>query len=328
MSIIRIAFLFFIFSFEVRAGILGDLIEAKKQRKKLVAEYSKVATEHFIEHNDIKRRYVVYLPPSLKDAAGPFPLVLGFHGGGGYAENFADTSGFNEVANKNKFLMVYPEGTGPLGKILTFNAGTCCGTAAKNKVDDVGFVKSLITELQKNYNIDSKRIFVTGFSNGGMISYRIAAELSDIIAAAGIVGADLGVDGPKPKRSVPIIHLHGMKDENVRWLGGHGQNQIDKSPHRSIPDTLKIWRNWNNCMEKPIKYEATKDYVMERYEPASGVRGAPVVVYKLPEAGHVWPGGRGPVLKSMNSGLMVANVKASELIWEFFASQTQSLSIK
>lgn len=276
-------------------------------------------TEHFLEHDGVKRRYVVYVPAAKEGSATPLAVVLNFHGGGGRAEGQMRSTGMNAVAERHGFIAVYPDGTSAAGPFLTWNAGRCCAYAARRKVDDVGFVRRLVAELGRSYKIDAARIYAVGHSNGGMLAYRLAAEASDLLAGAGIVSADLGIDGPPPKRPVPLIVFHGLKDRNVLWEGGMGPNQIDREPHRAIPETLRIWKAWNGCAPQPVKTETAADYVMERYEPPPGAAGAPIVLYKLPGGGHAWPGGTA-VSSRLDLGPIVHSVDASELIWRFFES--------
>ncbi len=226
--------------------------------------------ERFLEHGGLKRRYVVYIPDTLENANDLRPALLNFHGGGGHAEQHMKTSGMNRVADKYGFLVVYPDGTSAGGPFLTWNAGRCCGYAARRNVDDVGFVRKLVAELGRDFRADPKRIYVAGHSNGGMLAYRLAAEASDLIAGAGIVSADLSIDGPAPSRPVPLIVFHGLKDENVLWEGGKGPNQWDPNPHRSIPETLAIWKKWNHRTDAPVRTETGAEFIMERYEPPAG----------------------------------------------------------
>jgi len=277
------------------------------------------AVERFLEHGGLKRRYVVYIPDALKHQDGPHPALLNFHGGGGHAEQLMKTSGMNRVADQHGFLVVYPDGTSAAGPLLTWNAGRCCGYAARRKVDDVGFVRKLVAALVRDFRADPKRIYAAGHSNGGMLAYRLAAEASDLIAGAGIVAADLGIDARAPARPVPLIVFHGLKDQNILWEGGMGPNQIDRNPHRSIPETLAIWKNWNRCADAPVRIETGAEYIMERYEPPPGIAGAPIVLYKLPNGGHSWPGGEPPA-RVLNLGPHVKSVDASALIGAFIST--------
>lgn len=290
----------------------------------LFAAAAQAATsEHFTVHDGVKRRYLVY-EPAAADGSRLRPALINFHGGGGHAEQHARSSGMDRVADRHGFFVVYPEGTSGGPRLFTWNAGRCCGYAARRKVDDVGFVRKVIAEVVRDYPVDPDRVYIAGHSNGGMFAYRFAAEASELVAGAGIVAGSLEADGPAPRRPVPLVVFHGLKDQNVLWQGGKGSNQIDPTPHRSIPATLAAWKKWDRCADAPAKTVRTADYVMERCEPAGvgAAGGAPVVLYKLPNAGHTWPGGE-PGAKFLNLGPHVTTVDASELMWQFFASLPQ-----
>lgn len=135
-------------------------------------------------HNGIKRSYVIRAPREPAQRGGRMPLVLVLHGGGGNADNAESMTGFTEKAASEGFIVVYPEGTGRFkGKLLTWNAGHCCGYAMDNQVHDVEFINALLDKLIVDYPVDPKRIYATGLSNGGMMTHRLGIELSNRFAA-------------------------------------------------------------------------------------------------------------------------------------------------
>ena len=128
-----------------------------------------------IESGDRRRSALVHLPPQVVEGR-PLPLILAFHGGGGNARHQETYTGMDSLSDQVGFIVVYPNGTGRLGdRLLTWNAGTCCGYASDNQVDDVGFVRALVSDLETRLPIDSQRVYATGFSNGAMMAYRLAA---------------------------------------------------------------------------------------------------------------------------------------------------------
>jgi polyhydroxybutyrate depolymerase len=139
---------------------------------------------------DLKRTYLVHIPPRY-DPKKATPVVLAFHGGGANADNMVVFSGLNKKSDDAGFIVVYPSGTGRLEKLLTFNGGNCCGYATTNKIDDVMFTRKLLDDLAESANIDPRRVFATGMSNGGIMSYLLASELSDRIAAIAPVGGPM-----------------------------------------------------------------------------------------------------------------------------------------
>lgn len=260
-----------------------------------------------------ERTYLVHLPKGYNPKKR-YPMMLSFHGFLGNGKVQQRQSKMNEAADRHGFIVVYPDGTGMLGNRLSWNAGSCCAYAVREKVDDVGFVRALLNTLTKSYAIDERRICATGISNGGMMSYRLAAEMPERIAAIAPVAADLGVDGPVPKRAVPIIHFHGLKDTVKPINGGTGKYMGVK--HRSILETIAWWVKANNCSPEPTAVMKEKDFTLTRYQPASGKRGAPIDFYTLPEGGHTWPGGE-DVSASLGTGKLIKSVDASDLILRF-----------
>jgi polyhydroxybutyrate depolymerase len=154
-----------------------------------------------LTHDGLERSYILYVPPSI-DWSQPIPLVFVFHGGTGNAESAIRMSGFNEVADQNGFLVAYPNGTGRLSdeKLLTWNGGDCCGYAQQKNVDDVGFTRAIVTDLQSLANIDTKRIYASGMSNGGILSQRLACEAADIFAAVAPVAGTLNFSPCNPSQ--------------------------------------------------------------------------------------------------------------------------------
>jgi len=127
----------------------------------------------------VERVYVVRTPRDLAGRGAPAPLVLVLHGGGGNASIAEGMTGFSELAEKTGFIVVYPEGSGRFrGRLLTWNAGHCCGHAMEQRVDDVAFISALLDRLGADYPVDPRRIYVTGMSNGGMMAHRLGIALS------------------------------------------------------------------------------------------------------------------------------------------------------
>jgi polyhydroxybutyrate depolymerase len=155
-----------------------------------------------LRHDGRVRTYLVHLPASYsKDKT--WPLVLVLHGGGGNGEQVAKMTGFSRKADQEGFIAVYPNGTGLWqNRFLTWNAGNCCAYAYENRIDDVGFIRALIGQLRKDYAVDDRRIYAAGISNGGMMSYRLACGLSDLIAAIGPVAGAQNIDC-KPAQPSP-----------------------------------------------------------------------------------------------------------------------------
>lgn len=259
----------------------------------------------------MQRRILVHLPPHY-DGVTPLPVVLNFHGGMSTPEQQSLLTVMDWTADENGFIVVYPEGSGTFG-LYTWNADTCCGYAQTHRIDDVAYTEHLITQaLPSLYRIDSSRIYVTGISNGGMLAYKLGAELSHLIAAIAPVAGDMGVlaDAEYP---VPVMHFHGLQDQHVPFYGGVGPAQVYPYYHRPIPETIDWWVGENGLSSEPVLTETATDYIRYRYE---GPTGAPVELYALPDGGHTWPGGTEPAA-IWNLGNVVESVEATELMWDF-----------
>jgi len=166
------------------------------------------------------RTYNLYIPNGYVENK-PVPLVLGFHGLGGSATSFDASSKLSLFFQDMNFILVLPNGWGSeAGSQNSWNAGICCAPATNSGIDDVQFVRAILNSISKNYSVDNSRIWAMGFSNGGMMSYRLACELSEKIAAIGVGGGALVVESCSPPRPVSVIHIHGNLDETVPIDGG------------------------------------------------------------------------------------------------------------
>lgn len=165
------------------------------------------------------RNYTLNLPPSYYESSG-FSLVIALHGGGGSPSQFESTNFLTDKSKAAGFIVVYPEGT---GVIKTWNAGTCCGSAVTNQINDVKFIGQLIDKLIAAYKINPKKVYATGHSNGGMMCYRLACEISNKIAAIAANGSTMVVTSPcNPARAVPVLHMQSKLDQYVPYTGGVG----------------------------------------------------------------------------------------------------------
>ncbi len=270
----------------------------------------------FLTHGGLERRYLVHVPRGY-DPSRPCPVVLAFHDALGAAELFVTQGQWDRFADRHGVLVVYPEGTGRSTQMLTFNAGTCCGYAARSGVDDVGFVRALLDALPSLYAVDRRRVYATGLGNGAMLCYRLACEMPERLAAIGPVGGGMTVEGPRPARPVPLVHVHGLEDGFAPAEGGVGPTPLQTYYHRPIRDVIAWWAEVNHCRKEPAGVERRKDYVLQRYAPAPGRAGAPVLLYTIPGAGHNWPGGV-DATEHKGTGPFVRSVDATALIWEFF----------
>lgn len=268
-----------------------------------------------LTHAGLERTYILHVPSSY-DESKPTPLLLSFHGGGGNAENQRRVSGFNELSDENGFIVAYPNGTGRLeDTILTWNGGNCCGYAVANNVDDVGFIRALVAELQSQYNIDPKRIYASGFSNGGIMSYRLACDAADIFAAISPVSGTQNYDPCEPSEPVSVIHIHGTDDSHLPYNGGKGDDSITQVDYKSVDESIDFWLNFNLCYLTP-QPETFDDVQHETYSGCANE--IEVELYAIVGGKHAWPGSDGPA--GPNGDEPTQSISASKIIWDFFAA--------
>lgn len=257
----------------------------------------------------ISRSYVLNLPPGYYESSG-LSLVIAMHGGGGSASQFETTSKLTEKANASGFVVVYPEGT---GVINTWNAGTCCGSAVTNNINDVKFISQLIDKLIDSYKINPKKVYATGHSNGGMMSYRLACELSNKIAAIAPNGSTMVVtQACNPSRAVPVLHMHSKLDQHVVYTGGYG-NGISGVYCPPLDSVMNVWSLKNNCTTNGEVVTSNSNYTQKRWRNCTN--NVTIDYYLTNDGGHGWPGGLpgGP-----NSDIPSTSINANDLLWNFF----------
>ncbi|MFN6401836.1 MAG: alpha/beta hydrolase family esterase [Planctomycetota bacterium] len=264
-----------------------------------------------------ERSYLVHVPPQyVKDT--PTPVVLAFHGGGANARNMVAFSGLNQKADQSGFIVVYPDGSGRLERMLTFNAGNCCGQAAARNVDDVAFVRHILDDLEGIANVDRNRVFAKGMSNAAMMAYRVASEMSDRIAAIAPVSGPMGTKDYRPGRAVSVMHFHGQADEFAPFSGGKGRGPSGTEFY-CVDHSISAWVDANGCNKSPRVTQLPdreKDGTtvkQVRYE--SGKEGAEVVLVIIEGGGHTWPGIE-PRMQSL--GVSTRDISANDMMWEFF----------
>jgi len=264
-----------------------------------------------------QRTYRVYQPSA---GSTRMPLLVALHGGTGSGAQFEANSGFDELAEANGFVVVYPDGTGiGIGNGRVWNGGGCCGRAQQDRlnVDDVGFISNLIDRIVATYPIDPDRVFVTGHSNGAILAYRLLCELADRVSGAAFQAGTLEVDGCNPARPVSILHIHGAADTNLPINGGRGDgisNTDFASPLESIAHLAEL----DGCGAPADVADETNPDITRRIW--SGCDGG-VVVEMLIVAGanHAWMGHASTRLQQNLSGVPYSDLDSSLTIWTFLA---------
>jgi len=266
------------------------------------------------------RKVLVHLPRG-HDAHRPAPLVLAFHGGGGYAEYMADDEkyGLQKKADEAGFVVAFPNGYSKLpgGKFATWNAGGCCGDARDRGSDDVGFARAVVKAIQARYAIDAERVFATGMSNGGMLSHRLACEAADVFRAVASVAGTDATAGCTPSRPISVLHIHAKDDDHVLFNGGAGAGAFrDESKvmaFTSVPETVSRWVQRDRCTAPPQRTLDKPGAYCETYAGCGG--GTRVQLCVTDSGGHSWPGAA-----SVRRGKEPASqaLDANDVIWRFF----------
>jgi polyhydroxybutyrate depolymerase len=286
--------------------------------------------EFALTHQDLRRSYLVHVPPQAAGAR-PLPVVVSFHGAGSNAEVMKTYTRMDRAADRDGYIAVYPNGSSGFGnRFLTWNAGNCCGPAVALQVDDVGFITAMLDELPKRTPVDKTRIYVTGLSNGAMMAYRFAAEASSRVAAVAGVAGTMSLARFEPSRAMPVMHIHSMQDHIARYDGGFGPpTTVADTRTFSMPveDMLRKWLDYDGCPSKPETVEAIAGKQGTPDEAHSAIRrvyrpcraGVEVVLLQISGGvGHVWPGGVRDYMPQL-LGTGTAVIDANTEIWKFFS---------
>ena len=249
-----------------------------------------------ITSSGVSRHYILHVPTSYK-AEAPIPLILNFHGYGSNSGQEEALSGTSAKADKEGFLVVYPDG---------LNAAWHTGPGTDGQQDQK-FVQDLITYLESQYDIDAKRIYATGISNGGGMTNRLGCSMADVIAA---IAPDSGAynfwQDCHPARPMPVLALHGLNDNVVPYDGG---TSLAMEP--PIQDWAKAWAMRDGCSLTPAKTTPVDTVTVQSWSSCQG--DSEVILYTLANHGHSWPGS--PV---MPKAITSQAVNATDVMWQFF----------
>jgi len=248
-----------------------------------------------VQHDGRDRSYILHAPKQVAEGK-PLPMVIMLHGGTGTARGAARWYGWNELADEEGFLVAYPDGT---GRLQTWNAMHCCGSSLREDVDDVGFIRAMIDDIAAATRVDRSRIFATGMSNGGMMSFRLGGEMSDVLAAIGPVcgsnGGRTHATGElrlpsQPRHPVAVMAVFGQADDNVPFDGGHPRKGLVKTRvDVSAAESIAFWVKANQCAAEP-KRRVEKDGKVTIQTYVDRKHGADVVLVAVRDLGHAWPG--------------------------------------
>ncbi len=287
----------------------------------------RVATS--ISYNLFDRTFLLHVPPNYNSKT-PLPLVVVLHGAFSTGSQTESETGFSTLADRERFLVAYPEGIGLFGLFQHWNAGHCCGKAAGSRVDDVSFVAEVISTVRQRLAVDRTRIYMAGMSNGGMLTYRFATELTSDLAAAAVVSAAIGStvgDGvgawrqQKPGSAFPIIGFHGLADETIPFNAVPVPDMNGKRLFLPVIDAIEFWQKSNGCESTPstsINYNgAVKHLAWKKCQ-----EGSSLEFVLLEGWGHQWPA---PFFTSqLAADHPLRGFDATKQIWEFFSRYQRS----
>ena len=272
-------------------------------------------TARALTSGGLQRCYLVYAPPGY-DPTRASPIVVALHGFAGNARGFRSVAAWEPIADRENFIVVYPDGS---SFPLRWNIGPQANIPA---MDDVQFIRHVLADLSRAAVIDSERVYLTGFSNGGGMAHRIACRLSDRIAAVGIVDAiDGGMLGEcATSRPVPLMAFFGTANplaglDYPGWFQGLMNVSMELEPPLpagAIDLWVEAWAKRNGCQVGPVTMPAIGSVTETRYEACQD--DAAVVLYWIEGQGHAWPGG--PAIPML--GASVTDFNASEVMWAFF----------
>ena len=270
----------------------------------------------------LDRHFIVHVPPTF-DAKRKLPVVIMLHGAGGTGQQAMEQTGWDSKADRENFIAVFPDGVPEFPKRpasflfnpQTWNEGSGRHASGKRNDPDVEFVAYIIDALEARYGGDPNRIFVTGFSNGASMTFRIGVELSDRVAAIAPVAGHLLIRDHQLKRPVPILYIIGRDDPLELPRGGVLRIRGEEVQQPPIEQNLAQWRELDGCPAKPANDERAAG--IERVTFDNCGAGAVVVEYFIDDMGHVWPGGINR-LPARIVGKPSDKINATDVIWNFF----------
>jgi polyhydroxybutyrate depolymerase len=305
--------------------VLRELPHLQDLVRELLTETGRGADHEItLDHGGRKRSYLLHVPPQAELAqrvGDKLPLVLVLHGGGGNGQQAAESTGFSALADREGFVVAYPDGTGRLPRrLLTWNSGGIPVWAVEHDIDDVGFLKAVVRDVQGRLPIDADRVHATGISNGGMMVHRLAREAADVFAAVAPVSGAMNFTAADSAQPISVLIVHGTADRHVRYGGGEPLRATGRAGERtdaSVADAARYYVLRNGLADEPRTETEGKVKTETWDRTASGTPArARVQVVTLDGGGHAWPGGR----RARHLGADAPfDWPASERIWEFFA---------
>ena len=276
-------------------------------------------------HEGLERDYIVHVPPNINQDS---PLVVVIHGYTSSAETIMTYSGMNDIANREGFIAVYPQGTVDSDGNTFFQVGY--DFHSDSTVDDVSFIRYLVNSLTQEFNLKRQKAFATGMSNGGDMAYLLACTSSDLFkAVASVTGVMMKqtMDNCELDNPVPIFEIHGTADD-ISFFDGDINNATGWGSYYGLPETIDFFVEKYQLAQKSEELISSKaegapnDIFFERYWTEGDE--TEVWMYRIEGGGHIWPGAgvkltwwNNPILRYY-FGSGEDEISASETVWMFF----------
>ncbi len=269
-----------------------------------------------IQHGGRARTYRVHVPPGYASSE-PAPLVVALHGGGLDRQPGDGMASFAREADRQGFIAVFPDAYKPSAKDSTaaWNAGTCCGAAHQENVDDVGFIETVVGDVFRQVSISRLHIYAAGMSDGGMMAYRLACERPFLFRAVASVGGTDNTTTCVPGKPVSVLHIHAKNDPRVPFAGLPDTAASGAVANfTSAPETVMKWAKLDACMETPRPILDKAGVSCKAYSYCRSQ--AEVQLCATDTGGHSWPGT--PARRGASSPSPA--IAATPTIWAFFSS--------
>ncbi len=275
-----------------------------------------------------KRNYNLHIPTNY-DGQNALPLVVVIHGAFDTAEGVEKVTQFSALADRANFIVLYPNGISLLGFLQHWNAGHCCGKAAQINIDDVGFVAAAIKATIKRLKVAPDKIYMIGFSNGGMFVHRFAAEKGGMLAGAAVLAGSICSHGdedyanwqiPPPEVPLPMLLMHAEDDESVPFYGEQSQRGGGPSTYCTVAESVAFWRQNNGCNDPAIERSLFEGTVcLKQWHHCNSTQV--VELYAIKKWGHIWPGRY--FTAQLKPDHPMKSFDAAQIAWQFFKDHSR-----
>ena len=281
--------------------------------------------------DETTRNYSIYIPSTYK-AEIPSPLLIALHGLSGWGLQLMDNTEFNNLAEANGFIVAYPNGNAELvgnRVIRSWNGGACCAISQRTNSDDVSYINNLIDDVSGRFSINSKRVYLTGHSNGSMLAQKLACQLSNKIAAVAVVAGRLLLDTCNPESPVSVLQIYGTADTLNPENGGTTNYTLGSYTYqfssRPVLNSVQMFAAANGCSTNfsENKNVSNKDLTISTWPDCKN--GVVVSAIKITGASHAWMGHPAQSPESIQlSGEPYMKIDASKVIWSFLANKVKN----